>query len=70
MISYDDLIDRAYAHARDLARIPARVRVFIALLEVPNDAPVVALRAHAGVNEAELREAMRDLALRDHEPEA
>lgn len=54
----------------DLARIPARVRVFIALHEVPNDAPVVALMAHAGVNEAELREAMRDLALRDHEPEA
>lgn len=70
MIAYDDLIDLAYAHARENARIPARVRVFIALHEVPDDAPVVALMAHAGVNETELREAMRDLALRDHEPEA
>lgn len=70
MISYGELIDLAYAHARESARIPARVRVFIALHEVPDDAPVVALMAHAGVNEAELREAMRDLALRDHEPEA
>ena len=59
-----------HATADDLAIIPARVRVFIALHEVPDNAPVVALMAHAGVNEAELREAMRDLALRDHEPEA
>jgi hypothetical protein len=54
----------------DLARCPARVRVFVALREVPDDAPIDALMAHAGVNEAELREAMRDLALRDHDVEA
>lgn len=54
----------------DLARCPARVRVFVALREVPDSAPIEAVMQHAGVTEQELREAMRDLALRDHDVEA
>ena len=47
--------------------IPTQKRVVIALHEVPDDAPFVALMAHAGVNEAELREARLSLVgrLRD-----
>jgi hypothetical protein len=61
---------RTRAANDDLARAPARVRVFVALCEVPRDAPIAALMAHANVTEQELRESMRDLVLRDHEPEA
>jgi hypothetical protein len=65
LLTWREILQRS-----DLARCPARVRVFVALREVPDDAPIDALMAHAGVNEAELREAMRDLALRDHDVEA
>lgn len=50
--------------------IPARIRVLIALHEVPAYAPIEAIADHAGVKMEELREWMRELALREPDPEA
>jgi hypothetical protein len=50
--------------------IPPHIRVFIALHEVPDSAPLDAVAAHAGVTMLELREAMTRLGQREPDAEA
>jgi hypothetical protein len=50
--------------------LPPRIRVFIALHEVPDSEPPERAAEHAGVTMTELREAMTSLWQREPDPEA
>lgn len=50
--------------------LPPRIRVFIALHDVPDSEPLERVAEHAGVTITELREAMTSLGQREPDPEA